>query len=168
MAKDIQEVNLGTADIYFKGDLVGHTKGGVTVNLAKELAEAMVDDYGETVIFHVDNGTDLTVTVPLAQLSLDTLEIAYPYENKVGSDLHIGQVAGGRSDDIAGELIVLPKSSKFAGQALTLYLAAVSETADIRLATDEQTIMEVTFKAYVDETKTNGVLGKFGVADLES
>lgn len=168
MAKDIAKINLGTADVYFGGDLVGHTKGGVTVNITKELAEAMVDEYGETVVFHVDNGTDLTVTVPLAQLDANTLALAYPYEVRTGDVIEIGQVVGTTSLSIADELIIQPKASAFAGQALTLFKAAVSETSEIRLATDEQTIIEVTFKAYVDEDSTEGVLGKFGTATIES
>lgn len=162
MAKDIQKVNLGHANVSFKGESLGHIRGGVTVNLSKELAEAFVDDYGETAVFAVDNGTELTVTVPMAQMTADTLEVAYPYENREGDTIEIGQVAGGRSDAIAGELVVTPVAGAFSGQALTLYKAAVSETADIVFSNGEQTVVEVTFKAYVDESSENGVLGVFG------
>lgn len=162
MAKDTTKVNLGHADVSFKGESLGHIRGGVTVNLSKELAEAFVDDFGETAIFAVDNGTMLTVTVPMAQLTADTLEVAYPYENRVGDTIEIGQVAGGRSDAIAGELIVTPTAGAFAGQALTLYKAAVSESSDLVFSNGEQTVVEVTFKAYVDETSESGVLGVFG------
>lgn len=162
MAKDTSKVNLGHAHVSFKGETLGHIRGGVTVNASKDLAEAFVDDYGETPIFAVDNGTALTVTVPMAQLTADTLEVAYPYEKRVGDTIEIGQVAGGRSDAIAGELIVTPRAGAFAGQALTLYKAVVSETSELVFSNGEQTIIEVTFKAYVDETSVNGTLGVFG------
>ena len=166
MAKDITKVNIGTSDVYFKGVLVGHTQGGVTINVTMDLPEAAVDEYGSTTAFHVDNGTELTVTVPLAQTELATLEIAYPYAVKAGTDLHVGAVAGRRSTTIAGELLIVPKATAFAGQALTVHSAAVSETSEIRFATDEQTVIEVTFKAYIDEDSTEGVLAKFGAATL--
>ena len=166
MAKDITKVNIGTADVYFKDVLLGHTQGGVTINVTQDLVEALVDEFGSTTAFHVDNGTELTVTVPMAQTELASLEIAYPYAVKVTTDLHVGAVAGRRSSTIAGELIVVPKATAFAGQALTVHIAAVSETSEIRFATDEQTVIEVTFKAYIDEDSTEGVLAKFGTATL--
>lgn len=161
MSKSISDVNLGVADVTYDGTTVGHTSGGVTLNIDMSLSAATVDEFGETPIFHVDNGQTATVTVPLAQYDLDVMSIAFPFgtTNTTPENHTIGDISGTRSDGLTKELVLTPKSSDFSGMAVTIPRAMVTETSEIGFNTDDQTVIEVTFTAYPDSNGEVVIIG---------
>ena len=162
MSKSISDVNLGVADVTYDGTTVGHTSGGVTFNVDMSLSEATVDEFGETPVFHVDNGQTATVTVPLAQYNLEVMGIAFPFgtTNSAPDNHTIGDVSGTRSDGLTKELVLTPKSSDFSGMKVTIPRAMVTETSEIGFNTDDQTVVEVTFTAYPDSEGKVAIIGE--------
>lgn len=162
MAKDTTNINLGHADVTYGGTTLGHTMGGVTVNITEVKNDIKVDDYGEMAVDGVYNGTNVTVTVPLAQASIDTLGTAFPHATLNTSVLEHGKVVGEKTSNHFQELVVTPVASDFSGIALTVKNAVVNETSDISFTNDSQTVVEVTFRGYVDPEATGGLIADIG------
>lgn len=160
---DTTNVQLGHASVKFKDSELGHTQGGVTVAFEQNIVNAMVDAYGETPVLGVDNGTTVEVTVPLAEMTYQNLEYALPFSTVTSSPetLEIGGTVGGTTETKAGTLEVRPHNPDFSGFGLQVHKAMVTGVGDIAFQNSDQTIIEVTFTGYIDETATEGLLAVF-------
>ena len=160
--KDLTEINLGHADVTWGGTTLGHTMGGVTINIETTIVDAMTDDYGQSPVFGVYNGDTIEVTVPITQLASDTLETAFPFATLEAGKLELGKVVGEKTTAHSAELVVQPKNSAFEGVSLVVHEAVVVSRGEINFNNDEQTVIELTFRGYVDAASTTGLLGYFG------
>lgn len=165
MAKSTTSLHLGHANVTYGGTTVGHTLGGVTVNITEEKNDIMADDYGMMPVDSVYNGTTVEVTVPLGQIEFATLETAFPHAVSSGGDLRHGKVVGERSSTHFQTLVATPVASAFSGVALTVHNAIVADTSDISMANDQQTVVEVTFRGYVDADSANGLVAYHGTPE---
>lgn len=162
---DITKVKVGVCDVYFNGVNLGHTKGGVEVSYEPEYHEVSVDMYGNTPVEKYLIGERMTAVVPLAEWSIANLNNAIPQGTKAGADkrLTIGSKAGKKASTDAAQLILHPIGASGATEDIVFYKAYVDSTINIPHRNDEERVMEVTFIALLDETKSDGnYLGLIG------
>jgi hypothetical protein len=163
---DITNVELGVCDVTFNSVALGHTKGGVEVTYEPEYHDVTVDKYGNTVIEKYLIGEKLTIKVPLAEYTLANLKVAMPQGSAAGAAdarLTLGASAGQVASSDAHELVLHPSSEGTRRHDLVIHKAYVSSTITLNHAVDEEKIIEVTFEALLDESKSDGnYLGYIG------
>jgi hypothetical protein len=138
--------------------------GGVTVNITEEKNDIMADDYGSMPVDSVYNGSTVEVTVPLGQVSSDNLNHAFPHATLNNEVLEHGKVVGERTSNHFQELIITPVNTDFDDAKLTVHNAVVSETSEINFSNSDQTVIEVTFRGYVDPASTGGLIADQGTS----
>lgn len=78
MASNTRNVKLGVCQVIFAGVDLGYTKGGVDVSVETEKFEVSIDQFGITPINELVQGRNLTVSVPLAETTLENLVAIMP------------------------------------------------------------------------------------------
>lgn len=78
MASSTKNVKLGICKIYFDGADLGYTQGGVEVSVSTETFKVEVDQFGKTAINELIQGRTASVTVPLAETTLQNLVATMP------------------------------------------------------------------------------------------
>ena len=163
---DVTNVKVGQCDVNFNDVDLGHTKGGVEVTYEPAYFEASVDAYGDTPIEKYLTGERLTAKVPLAEFTLANMGIAIPQGQFAGAaDARrtIGAKAGKKASDDAYELVLHPSNEGTRVNDVVLYKAVVDSTVVLPHRKDEERIVEVTFVALIDESKSDGnYLGMIG------
>lgn len=89
---DTKNVKLGVCKVFFDGEDLGYTQGGVEVTVATETHKVNVDQFGKTTINEYIMGREVTVACPLAETTLENLVAIMP-----GATLHAatgGQATG--------------------------------------------------------------------------
>ena len=74
MTVTTENINLGAAQVTFKGNDLGATKGGVEVDIKTEKYTVKSDQTGETPLKEFITGTTITVKVPLLETDLVRLK----------------------------------------------------------------------------------------------
>lgn len=163
---DVTNVKVGICDVYFNAVHLGHTKGGVEVSYEPVYHEVSVDAYGETPVEKYLIGEKWTAKVPLAEFTIANLKVAIPQGTQAGAGnarLTIGAKAGKKATDDAAQLILHPIGVSGAANDIVLYKAYVDSVVVLPHRNDEEKIIEVTFIALLDETKSDGnYLGLIG------
>jgi len=156
---DITNVELGVCSVSFNGVDLGHTKGGVEVSYEPEYKDVSVDKFGNTVVEKYLIGEKLTVKVPLAEFTIANLKVAMPqgaYAGAANARLTVGASAGQVASADAAQLVLHPISEGTRRHDLVIHKAYVASTITLNHAVDEEKIIEVTFEALLDETKSDG------------
>lgn len=78
MGSTTKNVKLGICQVFFKGQDLGYTKGGVEVSVTTETHEVNVDQFGKTAINQLIMGRDLKVKVPMAETTLENMVAVMP------------------------------------------------------------------------------------------
>ena len=78
MASDTRNVKLGVCQVFFGGQDLGYTKGGVEVTMSTETHKVEIDQFGKTPINELVMGRDLKVKVPLAETTLENMVAIMP------------------------------------------------------------------------------------------
>jgi len=78
MPSNTRNVKLGVCQVIFAGVDLGYTKGGVEVSVETEKFEVNIDQFGITPINELVQGRNLTVSVPLAETTLENLVAIMP------------------------------------------------------------------------------------------
>lgn len=78
MASNTRNVKLGICQVFFGGQDLGYTKGGVEVSVTTETHEVNVDQFGQTAINQLIMGRDVKVKVPMAETTLENLVAIMP------------------------------------------------------------------------------------------
>lgn len=73
MASNTKNVKLGVCQIFYHGQDLGYTKGGVEVSVSTETHEVNIDQFGKTAINQLIMGRDCKVKAPLAETTLENL-----------------------------------------------------------------------------------------------
>lgn len=162
---DVTNVKVGICDVFFNGVNLGHTKGGVEVSYEPEYHEVAVDAYGNTPVEKYLIGERLTAVVPLAEYTIANLNKAIPQSTLAGTNsrITIGAKAGKKATTDAAQLILHPVGATAAENDIVFYKAYVDSVVNLPHRNDEERLIEVTFIALLDETKTDGTyLGLIG------
>jgi hypothetical protein len=70
---NIDDTKLGPTQVVYDGTDIGWTLGGVTVRVADSYADLKVDQHGNTILDKINSGTEVSLEIPFAELSLDNL-----------------------------------------------------------------------------------------------
>ncbi|MFA5768365.1 MAG: hypothetical protein WC871_02355 [Bacteroidales bacterium] len=163
---DVTNVQVGVCSVNFNGTDLGHTKGGVEVTYEPNYHEVSVDKYGETMVEGYLVGEGWEAKVPLAEFTIANLGVAIPqgqFAGAANARRTIGANAGKKLTSVAAQLVLHPINEGTRRHDIVFYKAAVISEVVINHAVDEEKIVEVTFKALLDETKTDGnYLGMIG------
>lgn len=154
-----ENVKLGVCSVSFNGVDLGHTKGGVELTYEPVFKDIAVDKYGETPTEKVLIGEKLTVKVPLAEYTLANLKVAMPMGSKAGAGdarLTLGSNAGKEGSTEAKQLVLHPISEGTRVNDVVVHKALVTSTVSIKHMVDEEKLVEVTFEALLDESKSDG------------
>lgn len=171
----ITNLRIGECEVYYdKQDgagerNLGHTKGGIEIEIDRELVEITVDQYGISPVDLIANGQNFKVKVMLAEPTNENLSVALPEGNYAayGSDskIGIGRDSGYSLRDVAGVLRLHPRKNAPSNRNEDVYIwkAVSSEPIALPYKIDEQRLLEITFQALVDETRPSGSrLGQVG------
>lgn len=179
MAGNIQNVKIGDVEVYIdysdgNGEqFLGHTKGGVEFSFEREFEDLVVDQYGNMPVDLALTGQNLTVKAMLAEPTTDNMQHAVPEglyaENGTDSKIGLGRDAGHLMSTEAGILRLHPRQNTPSSRNEDIYIfKAVSyETVELAFKIDEQRVLEVTWRALVDESQPDGQrLGRIGDNDI--
>lgn len=78
MASTTRNVKLGVCQVFFKGQDLGYTKGGVEVSVTTETHKVEIDQFGKTPVNELVMGRDLRVKVPMAETTLENMVAIMP------------------------------------------------------------------------------------------
>lgn len=163
---DITNVKVGVCSVTFNSVDLGHTKGGVEVSYEPVYKDVMVDAYGETVVEKYLNGEKLTAKVALAESTIANLKVAMPQGTLAGAGnarVTLGAKAGKKATEDAALLVLHPVGESDRDFDVVFYKAIVASTVVLPHRNDEEKVVEVTFEALLDETKSDGnYLGLIG------
>lgn len=163
---DITNVKVGVCNVYFNGVDLGHTKGGVEVTYEPEYHDVTVDKYGNTVVEKYLIGEKMMAKVPLAEYTTANLNVAIPQSTLAGGGnerITIGAQSGKKSTTDAAQLILSPIATSDSSEDIVIHKAIVSSQVVLNHVYDGERIIEVTFEALLDESKSDGnYLGLIG------
>lgn len=159
---NISNVRIGAVSVKFGGVDLGHSKDGAEFEFTREFEDLIVDQYGSMPIDMALTGQDVRIKVYLAEVTASNLNVAVPEGDHdlgtTGERLGLGTDAGYllRTDSKALILHPLKNTSADDSEDINIYKAVSVETLPLNYKIDEQRIVEVTFRALVDETNGNG------------
>ncbi len=78
MASDTKNIRIGVCKIYFDGQDLGYTKGGVEVEVKTESYKSEIDQFGKTPISEVLQGRIVTAKIPMAETTLENMVAIMP------------------------------------------------------------------------------------------
>lgn len=174
MASSVENVPLGTCDVYFtpNGEQeeinLGHTIGGCEGVYAPEYHESKVDKY-TGVVERFLIGEEFGANVPLAETSqIEVIKRAIPHGTDEGDTLYIGKKAGARSSLVCGRLRLHPIANEPEDRSedWVILRAHVNNEVTLGFKNDGERIAEVQFRGIVDEGQEDGkLLGYIGEGD---
>lgn len=164
-----ENVKIGVCSIKFDNVDLGLTKGGVEFNVTTETHEVLVDQFGNTPISEYINGRKVTVSVPLAETTLENLVKIMPGATLVtdGTDptkkrVDVPTGIGTNLLSIAKPLVLHPIGLPVSdvSEDVTIPLAGTGGALAFAYKLDDERVYNVEFKAYPD---ADGLL--FSVGD---
>lgn len=175
MAANAANVRIGEVEVYVDylegaGERhLGHTLGGAEFTFEREFTDLTVDQYGNMPVDMALTGQNLMIKAFLAEPTNQNLGEAIPegiYASS-GSDskLSMGRDSGYMLSDDAVLLRLHPRKNTPSNHNEDIYIwKAVSvETVTLPFKVDEQRVLEITWRALVDETQVSGNrLGQVG------
>lgn len=163
-----QNVKLGVCRVTFGGTDLGFTKGGVEVSVETQTHEVTVDQMGDTPINEYITSRSCTVTVPLAETTLENLVKVMPGATLVTDTTEstkkyvtVPTATGQSLLKVAQVLILHPiaNADNDKSDDFTVMRAATAGAMSYSYKLDDERIFSCEFKAYADE---DGNLFKVG------
>lgn len=168
-------VRIGQVDVYIdyldgNGERhLGHTLGGAEFTFEREFTDLTVDQYGTSALDMALTGNNLMIKATLAEITNRNLGEAIPegVYASAGSDskLSLGRSAGYLLSNKGAQLRLHPVVNAASNHNEDIYIwRAVSvESVELSFKVDEQRVLEITWKALIDETQPEGrLLGQVG------
>lgn len=169
-----REYDIGTCEVFFKapGSSVernlGHTSGGITVNVSTETTEVEVDQQLDPVD-EIITKRAITVSVPLAEFSLENLAMAFPGSTVVTDavdqskqKLVIASLSGKSARDFAGALRLHPLGVDADDLSKDFFFpmaAPIGGELAINYTKSDLKTIPLQFKAYPDSNGESLVIG---------
>lgn len=173
-------VRIGDCNIYIdKGDgqgeyPLGSTHGGVEFSFEREFEDLTVDQFGNMPVDMALTGQNLLIKCMLAEPIGRNLDFAIPEGSyaqnpatgePVDSKLGLGTDSGFLLSTEAGLMRLHPRAlpSTSLNEDIYIWKAVSVETIVLPYTIDEQRVLEITFRALVDESQLSGLrLGRIG------
>jgi len=176
MASSTENVKIGVCRVYYNGADLGYTKGGVSVSASTDTYEVKVDQFGETPVSENITARSVTVTVPMAETTIDNLVKIMPGATKTGDKVDVETAIGTNLLSIAKELRLRPLANAddtdvvagvLAGgdnsEDFVIHKAGTGGSLEFAYNHDSERVFNVTFKGYPD---SNGILFSYGEVAL--
>lgn len=169
MASSTENVKLGVCKIYFDGEDLGLTKGGVEVTVTTETFKVEVDQYGKTPVKEFIMGRQVMVKAPLAETTIENMARLMPGATISGSaGSEVLTVSTGTGTDLLAIAKVLrlhpvsrPDNDK--SEDFVIYKAATPGALNFAYKLDAERIFNADFTGYPDPV--TGKLFAIGDAD---
>jgi hypothetical protein len=131
MASNTQNVKVGVCQVFYDGNDLGYTKGGVEVEVSSETYRSEVDQFGKTAISEIVMSRSVKVKVPLAETTLDNLVRIMPGATlvQVGGAKATGTITVGTNPTNATTVIVNGVTFTFKTTAVTADEVTIGGTA---------------------------------------
>lgn len=157
---DVKNVKLGVCRVLYDGQDLGFTKGGVDVAVSTETHEVQVDQYGQTPINEFIMGRTVTVTVPLAETTLENLVKIMPGAKLVThastkvTRVDVPTGVGTSLVELAKTLTLHPinKPESDKSDDFTVHRAATAGALEFAYKLEDERIFNCEFKGYPDGT----------------
>lgn len=177
MAKNAGNINVGDADVYINGEVVGYLMGGSKWKVDRNFVDLTVDEFGSTALDMALTGHDLTLELNIAEITTPNIAKAIPegrYDPGSGGDskLGIGRSSGFLLSTTALPLQIHPRRygaiNIGAGTGnmendLFIWKAVSVDAVELNYEFDKQRVFKVTYRALVDTTRIDGyLLGRIG------
>ena len=155
-----QNVKLGVCRVTFGGTDLGFTKGGVEVSVETQTHEVTVDQMGDTPINEYITSRSCTVTVPLAETTLENLVKVMPGATLVTDTqettkkyVTVPTATGQSLLKVAQTLVLHPIANADSDKSddFTVMRAATAGAMSYSYKLDDERIFSCEFKAYADE-----------------
>lgn len=162
-----QNVKIGVCKITYGGVDLGYTKGGVEVEVTTDTHKVTVDQFGNTPIKEYIMGRQIVVRAPLAETTIENLQLTMPGTTVSGTDTKQADVSVGTGVDlldVAEELRLHPVGLEEDDESEDLVIPRAATAGAMRFAykLDEERVFNVEFTGYPDE---DGLLFTFGKSD---
>lgn len=147
--------------VLWDGSDLGGIMGNITVRFGYEVLDRMAHQYGIAPMSGRQTGHTIEVDIVLEEFTPTNFSRAIQGGTLTGTDWTVGDLTG---DELTyGELVIHPKNA--AKQKLTIYRSAPVAAVDVTIG-DEVSAIQITFRGYIDTTRTLGdQLYKFGDPD---
>jgi len=155
-----ENIKLGACNVTFKDTALGLTKGGVEVAVETTTYEVNVDQHGDAAVDEWITKRAFTVTVPLAETTLELLGLALPGSTVIAGQLVVKNAVGLSLIDGAGELSLMPQNGT-ADDKVVFPKANTAGNFSFAYRHNEERVYSVEFKVYPDDEQ---VLAMFGTA----
>lgn len=155
MAKKTEDVKLGACNVFYDGQDLGYTSGGVEVQIETDTKEITVDQLGNTKLSEFIQGRNCTIKVPMAESVLENLMKILPGAtlSDNGEQLTITTGMGENLIDYSRELKLVPLNES--DLTIVIPKAATPGSFNLTYKHDEMRVYEAEFKSYPDD----GVVG---------
>lgn len=169
MASDTQNVKLGVCKIFFDGNDLGYTKGGVEVTVTTETHKVEVDQFGKTPIKEFLMGRQVTVKAPLAETTIQNMAALMPGATITGTPgAEVLSVTTGVGVDLLAvakplRLHPVSKPDNDKTEDFVIYRAATPGALNFAYKLDAERIFNADFTGYPDPV--TGKLFAIGDAD---
>ena len=154
---DTAKTYAGPMRVFINGSTAGVTEGTATVEIEKETNDIHTNEFGLVDKVIAENGA--VITVNFAQIEPSVLALAVPEAQLVTSGtrtLLYGNSTRGRSLLGVAQPLVLSGTNGVVSEQWTFRKAFVEEGFEVEYG-DEQTVVEVKFRAVPDPTNPTGV-----------
>lgn len=167
---DTNNIKLGTCKVLFDGVDLGLTIGGVELSVETSTHETKVDQFGETTVNEIITGRNITVSVPMAETTLENLAASMPGATLVidGVDANIKRVdvetgIGQSLLTYAKELRLHPIANADGDKSEDVVIpkAATAGAMSFAYQLDQERVYNCEFKGYPD-IDNNFMLFHFG------
>ena len=153
IVKNTTELSRGHLQVFLDGQTLGHTEGGATVSIERDVAETNVDDFGTSPVDTFVQGEGATVTLRSAQVvNLEVMSKLIPGSTLTASGLEQSSSVGTSLLGSAFQL-VLSGTNGVTSQQWTFHKANVVDSFDLEYNRDNQTIAEVPFRVFPDPAR---------------
>jgi len=167
---DIQNLQLGHANITLGGVDLGLTRGGVEIAVTNNILDRVVDQYGESPVGAVNLGTRVEITVNVAEITAENIsKLMNGATLEAGAtidEVNIGAEYTG-ADVNTAEMVITPVADSGDGSKVwTFYKVALISPPTVSLVNDTETTLQATFLVITDTSKPTGEeMGRLGTAD---
>lgn len=171
IAKDLAVVTVpGSSVVYLGGEPLGHTvDDGAVIRYTPDLVDVMADDFGTSLIRQVLQGEAVEAEFVLAQYDKEVVAASIPagdFADPSGSgsyQLGVGKRPGFDLGSVASELILRPQglddgtAVSVTDFDIVIFKAVCADVVEIPQRNSEQFKLAVTFRGYIEDTRTDGV-----------
>lgn len=161
-----QAIELGPCRVSINDTDIGATIGPVRVNVNTLWRDRRSDRYGASSVDRVALGSEIRVTLRLAEKTLQNLQRALPQATETDNYLAMGRTPGFKAGSAARSLRLHPEERSGAGRDVVLHKAVATGAVELSYGPAQRRAFEVEFLALVDSTKDDGDwLARFYQAD---